>query len=69
MLLGFYNIPVNYFGMHVESPAPDVVNRSYLMDGICGPGTTYACPGKDVPIPTRESAHVDPQGQLVEPGR
>jgi hypothetical protein len=69
LLLGLYNIPINYFGLHVGSPAKDVVNRSYLMDGICGPGTTYACPGKDIPIPRRGTFHVDPQGHLVQSGR
>jgi Spirocyclase AveC-like len=43
----------------------DVVNSPFLPDGLCGPGTTYACPGPDVPIPLRGSSHVDPAGQLV----
>ena len=69
IFLAFYQVPVQWFGVRTDSPVHDIVDRSYLMDGICGPGTTYACPGKDVPIPTRGSAHVDPQGKLVEPGR
>jgi hypothetical protein len=33
---------------------------SYLRAGICGEGTTYACPSKYVPIPTRGSLHIRP---------
>jgi hypothetical protein len=40
-------------------------NRSYLRDQLCGTGTSYACPGKDIPIPRRGGAHVDPEGRLV----
>ena len=48
--------------------APDIVNnRSYLRSEICGPGTGYACPGADVPIPRRGGAHLDPEGKLIAP--
>jgi hypothetical protein len=69
LLLALYNIPINWFGMRTTAPVQDIVDRSYLLNGICGPGTTYACPGKDIPMPRPESAHVDPQGQLVGLGR
>jgi hypothetical protein len=69
IFLGLYNIPMQWFAMRTTAPVQDIVDRSYLLNGICGPGTTYACPGKDIPIPRPESAHVDPQGQLVKPGR
>ena len=42
-----------------------VQRRSYLRDDICGAGTTYACPGKDIPIPRRGGLHVSPEGTLV----
>jgi hypothetical protein len=46
--------------------APDIVqHRSYLRNQLCGSGTTYACPGKDIPIPRRGQPHVNPAGQLV----
>jgi hypothetical protein len=44
-----------------------VQNRSYLRNEVCGSGTTYACPGPDIPIPRRGGAHVDPNGHLVVP--
>jgi hypothetical protein len=69
IFLCFYNIPMQWFGMRTGSPVQEIVDRSYLLNGICGPGTTYACPGKDIPMPRPESAHVDPQGQLVGLGR
>lgn len=47
--------------------ADTVNNRSYLRDQLCGPGTTYACPGEDIPIPRVGGAHVDPEGRLVYP--
>jgi hypothetical protein len=65
--LGLYNIPMQWFGVRTSAPVPDVLNRSYIMDGICGPGTTYACPGPDVPIPRPNSKHVDLNGHLVGP--
>lgn len=47
--------------------ATDIVeNRSYLRDQVCGEGTTYACPGKDIPIPRRGQPHVNPAGELVD---
>jgi hypothetical protein len=51
-----------------SSPWPaDIQKRSYLTDGICGPGTTYSCPGPAIPVPRPHSAHVSPSGQLVIP--
>jgi len=43
-------------------------HRSYLRDGLCGAGTTYACPGPGVPINRPDSVHIDPSGQLVSHG-
>lgn len=51
-----------------QSPWPrDITQRSYFMDGICGTGTPYACPGDAIPIPRPDSAHIGPDGQLVVP--
>jgi hypothetical protein len=47
----------------------DVQNRSYLTDQLCGRGTTYACPGAELPLPRGDHAiHVGPDGVLVIPG-
>ena len=59
-----YNIPINFFGLH-SSPWPeDIQKRSYLTDGLCGPGTEYACPGPGTPIFRPDSLHITPDGQL-----
>lgn len=68
--VAFYNLPLQWVGTHA-SWVKDVVDRSYFTDGICGPGTGYACPGTRVPIPRMHSAHLDPSGHLqpVRPSR
>lgn len=44
-----YNIPMQWFGTHAD-PFP-AGYESYMLNGMCGPGTGYACAGPDVPIP------------------
>jgi hypothetical protein len=61
------NIPWIALSMYSSSWPDDVTKRSYLMDGVCGPNTDYACPGPGVPIPRPHSAHLDPNGHLVFP--
>jgi hypothetical protein len=62
-----FNLPIQFFAMQ-SSPWPrDVTKRSYLMDGLCGEGTNYACPGPRIPIPRPDSLHVNPDGSLVAP--
>jgi hypothetical protein len=63
-----YNIPIQYFNAHGGPWPKDIQNRSYLVDGMCGPGTTYACWSPQVPIPRPHSAHEAPDGTLV-PGQ
>jgi hypothetical protein len=60
-----YIVPSQFFALHAGAWPKDIVDRSYLTDGLCGPGTTYACPGSDVPIPRPRSAHLGPDGNLV----
>ena len=63
-----FNIPQQWAGLHSDPWPKDIIKRSYLTDGLCGPGTPYACPGADVPIPRRDSAHLNPNGELVPAG-
>ena len=65
-LLG-YNIPMQLFGMHSDPWPEDILNRSYLTNGVCGPGTEYACSGDGVPVPRPDSAHLSPGGKLIVP--
>ena len=45
----------------------DVQSRPYLTDGMCGPGTTYACPGPGTPIFKPHSIHITPEGKIIVP--
>jgi hypothetical protein len=67
-MLVVYNAPLQIFAMHAEPWPEDILSRSYLTDGFCGPGTTYACSGVNTPIPRRGGLHKDLQGNLVPPG-
>ena len=50
----FYSVPMQLFSIN-GGPFPKHV-PSYLMNGICGPGTPYVCNAPDVAIPRRISA-------------
>jgi hypothetical protein len=63
--LGTYFIPWNVFSLNSDPWPKSIVDRSYLVGGNrCGPNTTYACPGPNIPIPRPHSVHVGPDGQL-----
>ena len=54
-----YNIPLQFFAMHAAPFPKDT--PTYLLNGICGKGTKYSCPGPDVPIPRMTSSAVPPE--------
>jgi hypothetical protein len=60
-----YNLSFSLFGLYGDPWVEGVKARSYLTDGFCGPGTTYACPEPRLPLARRGSLHVDPEGRLV----
>ena len=71
-LLGFlsanimvmYYMPYCLFSMKADS-FPKY--PSYLLAEICGKGTPYACPSKEVPIPRRESLVIPPTDARLSP--
>jgi hypothetical protein len=65
VFLFLFNVPVAWITASSGSWPKDVVTRSYLNNGLCGPDTTYACPDPSLPLPRRGSRHVDPDGKLV----
>ena len=67
VLFFIYNGPQIWWGLQADSWPQDIQKRSYLTDGICGPGTDYACPGSAVPIHKPGAVHVSPEGKLVVP--
>lgn len=64
MYLGICNIPYQFIGMNADPWPEDVTSRPYLTNGLCGPGTDYACPGHETPINRPGSLHVTPSGEL-----
>jgi hypothetical protein len=63
-----YNVPVQWFSLHAHAFPDDLLNRPYLLGGVCGPGTDYACPDPRVPIPRgAESGRVNPDGNFYAP--
>jgi hypothetical protein len=67
LFLVSYFVPMQFFALHADRFPKDILNRSYLTNGMCGPGTSYACAGPGIPIPRVNSAHVGPDGRLVAP--
>ncbi|MHB8692190.1 MAG: hypothetical protein ACYDHH_13190 [Solirubrobacteraceae bacterium] len=60
-----YALIVPYLTVRTDGWSKDVQQRSYFMHGLCGKGTSYACPSDSLPIPRPGSQHVDPAGRLV----
>lgn len=68
IFLVVYNVPAILFSMHGSEWPEDIVQRSYFTNGFCGPGTTYACPSPENPMPREGSARVGPDGELIPAG-
>ncbi len=49
IMLVTYTLPMQTFGMHGD-PFPEGY-PGYLLNGLCGNGTNYECPGPHVPMP------------------
>lgn len=63
-----FNIPTYMFAIHADPFPDDVMETSYFIQDICGPGTPYACPDERVPIMRGPiSAHATPDGTMVAP--
>lgn len=58
-----YFVPYQVFSMNTDT-FPRV--PSYL-NAICGPGTDYACPSEQVPVPTRNSISITPSDPRLSP--
>jgi len=59
------NLPLALFAMHATSYPKDIQSRSYFVGGLCGRGTTYACPAAGMPINGPSGVHIGPTGRLV----
>jgi hypothetical protein len=67
IFLGFNLGWVFVGGLNVGRWPRDVQQRSYFTNGLCGEGTSYACPGPNVPHFRRGSLTIDPEGNVVVP--
>ena len=66
LFLVFYNLPLGLVSLH-STWSRDDQSRSYFTEGMCGPGTTYACPSSSVPVSYPGTVHLSPNGKLVVP--
>jgi hypothetical protein len=69
-----YTIPNTWIGMHSKEWQQDLLDRSYLTDGLCGAATDRACPGPSVPLNRNDntdsgkgSVYVTPDGKAIIP--
>ena len=66
-LLG-YSTLIQVWQLHPGAWPKSVQQRSYLLNGICGAGTTFACPGPNIASPRGDrSIHIGPNGEVVIP--
>jgi hypothetical protein len=64
-----YNMEASEFGIHSVNWPKSIQQRSYFLDGLCGAGTTVACPTTSVPAAEGRGNEVtiDPNGKLAVP--
>ena len=65
--LFLWGIPVAHIATTQDAWPPDMVKRTYLTNDICGPGTGYACPSREIPMAHKNSIHVGPDGEFIVP--
>jgi hypothetical protein len=67
-ILVVFFVPIWFFSLQGGGPVPrDISQRSYFMDGLCGPHTAVACPAPNVPLWTRHSVTITPDGRVHVP--
>lgn len=59
-----WSLPTAALAVHADEFPVDLLERSYLVSGLCGPNTDYHCPGPDIPIPRPDSDFITPDGDL-----
>jgi hypothetical protein len=66
-MLLFFTVPqLAFFGGKPDAWPKDLQSRSYLVDGVCGPGQPWACPGPSVPLNRGDGT--DESGARIAPG-
>jgi Spirocyclase AveC-like len=68
MIIVAYWLPYwTIWGAHSSGFPRDVLKRSYLVNGLCGPTTHRACPNPGVPIFKQGSVSITSDGKLYVP--
>jgi hypothetical protein len=64
------NVPIQWFTLNQSGWIDEITgHRSYLVGEMCGPGTLYHCPDKDLPIPRAGAGfRIDPAVAALSPG-
>lgn len=63
-----FNAPTTFLiAPNVGTFIDDIADRPYLTGYMCGWDTGLACPDPGLPLPKRDSAYVDVEGNLVRP--
>lgn len=67
-MFAFVSLPDQWLAIHSGPFPQDVQKRSYFTNGICGEGTSDACPAPNIPLPRgNDSLRVGPNGTLLTP--
>lgn len=67
VFLVFYVPYLLIWSPHPERVPLDIQQRSYFMNGLCGPETPIACPDKNIPLFREQSITITPDGKLHLP--
>jgi Spirocyclase AveC-like len=67
VFLVFYVPYLLIWSPHPEHVPLDIQQRSYFMNGLCGPETNIACPDENVPLFRERSVTITPDGKLHVP--
>lgn len=67
IFLATFSVPMMFISAHSDAWPAAFQEKPELTNGICGPGTSYACPDPALPMSTQDSVHFDPQGELIVP--
>lgn len=63
-----YIIPWFWIEQRMSEYPEDIQQRSYFLNGMCGEGTTFSCPGPSVPtFGGNRTARITPEGELHLP--
>jgi hypothetical protein len=68
IFFAFYHLPNSLIALRGSAWPDDVIDRSYFVNELCGPGTTVACPDPRYPFPRgKQSYRFGPDGKVIVP--